>query len=128
VRLIVGRPPPTATPLSLSYHPWATLTNEVELTYPSGDQAVDGVVPILGSATTPYFDRYAVQYGQGDAPSAWQFIGPSRTQPVRAGVLDTWDTSALPDGRYTLVLALVDSRGEQYFARQLVTVRHSAVP
>jgi 1A family penicillin-binding protein len=128
VRLIVGRPPPTATPPSLSYHPWASLPNQVELTYPASDQAVDGVVPILGSATTPYFDRYALQYGEGDAPTAWQFIGPSRTQPVRAGVLDTWDTSALPDGRYTLVLALIDSRGQQYFARQLVTVRHSAAP
>jgi hypothetical protein len=43
-------------------------------------------------------------------------------------VLDLWDTSALPNGQYTLVLALADSRGETYFARQLVTVRHSAVP
>ncbi|HLH22637.1 MAG TPA: PBP1A family penicillin-binding protein [Chloroflexota bacterium] len=132
VRLVVGRPPATATPASAgaspTYHPWANLPNEVELTYPTSDQTVDGVVPILGSASAPYFDRYAVQYGEGDAPSAWQFIGPSRTQPVRAGVLDTWDTSALPDGRYTLVLSLVDSRGEQFFARQLVTVRHSAAP
>jgi hypothetical protein len=47
---------------------------------------------------------------------------------VRAGVLETWDTSALPDGRYTLVLALADSRGGQFFARQAVTVRHAAVP
>jgi hypothetical protein len=98
------------------------------LTFPSGDQPVDGVVPILGSASAPYFDRYALQYGEGDAPAAWHFIGPSRTQPVRAGVLDTWDTSALPDGRYTLVLALIDNRGEQFFARQAVTIRHSAVP
>jgi len=89
---------------------------------------VDGVVPILGSASTAYFDRYAVQYGEGEAPTAWRFIGPSRTQPVRAGVLDTWDTSALPNGTYTLLLALVDNRGEQFFARQLVTIRHSPVP
>ncbi len=128
VRLIVGRPPATATPAPASYHPWANLTQDVELTYPTSDLPVDGVVPILGSASAPYFDRYAVQYGEGDAPTAWHFVGPSRTQPVRDGVLDTWDTSALPDGRYTLVLALVDNRGEQYFARQSVTVRHSAAP
>jgi hypothetical protein len=131
VRLIVGRAPATATPpapASPSYHPWAGLPNEVELTYPSSDQAVDGVVPVLGSASTAYFDRYAVQYGEGETPTAWKFVGPSRTQPVRAGVLDTWDTSALPDGQYTLVLTLADSRGEQFLARQLVTVRHAAVP
>ncbi|HEY7066237.1 MAG TPA: PBP1A family penicillin-binding protein [Chloroflexota bacterium] len=128
IRLIAGRAPATATPPSGAYHPWASLPGEVELTFPSGDQPVDGIVPILGSASAPYFDRYAVQYGEGDAPTAWHFIGPSRTQPVRAGVLETWDTSALPDGRYTLVLALADSRGGQFFARQAVTVRHAAVP
>jgi hypothetical protein len=89
---------------------------------------VDGVVPVLGSASVPYFERYTVQYGVGAAPTEWQPVGPWRTQPVRAGVLDTWDTTLLPDGQYTVALVLVDSRGQQFVLQRLVTVRHWTVP
>src|SRR5262249_21688267 len=90
-----------ATPLPIrdvAYHPWSQLPYELTITYPAKNQTVDGVVPVLGSASLPFFDRYGVQYGVGDAPTAWRFVGVSRPDPVRSGVLDTWDTSALPDG------------------------------
>jgi 1A family penicillin-binding protein len=127
-----GIPPlASATPPALpraDYHPWAQLPYEVTLTYPSRDRTLDGIVPIMGSASLPYFDRYALQYGTGNDPTGWQFIGPSRTQPVRSGVLETWDTAALPDGSYTLVLAVVNSQGQQFFTRQPITIRHSPSP
>lgn len=110
------------------YHPWANLPHEIALTYPASGQSVDGVVPVLGSASVPYFERYTVQYGVGAAPTEWQPVGPWRTQPVRAGVLDTWDTTLLPDGQYTVALVLVDSRGQQFVLQRLVTVRHWTVP
>jgi len=98
------------------------------MTYPTIEQALDQSVPILGSASLPYFERYAIHYGEGVAPSAWTLIGPPRMQPVREGVLETWDTASLPDGTYTLLLNVVDNQGQQQFARQLVRIQHSAGP
>lgn len=129
LRVLSADAAPSPTPLPIrdsSYHPWSQLPYELTITFPTRGQTVDGVVPILGSASLPYFDRYGVQYGVGESPTAWRFVGVSRPDPVRTGVLDTWDTSALPDGAYTLVLAVVNSYGQQFFARQVVTVRHAA--
>src|SRR3712207_8787860 len=39
------------------------------------------------------------------------------------GVLETWDTSALPEGKYTLALVAVNERGQQFVARQVVSVQ-----
>jgi len=119
----------TATPPPPGqYHPWAQLPAEVKLTFPRADQPADLSVPLLGSASLPFFERYAVEYGEGDSPSAWAPVGSVRTQPVRDGVLETWDTTALPDGLYTLRLTVTDHRGQQRSAQQLVQVKHSASP
>jgi hypothetical protein len=131
IRVLPARPVGASLAASTggsAYHPWSGLPHEIALSFPAAEHSIDGVVPILGSASVPYFERYALQYGEGEAPTEWTFIGPSRTQPVNSGVLEIWDTSALPNGQYTLVLALADSRGETYFARQPVTIRRSASP
>jgi hypothetical protein len=104
------------------------LTRDVQLSFPTRQQPAEGVVPIIGSASLPYFERYALQYGDGEAPVGWKLIGAPRTEPVRSGVLDTWDTSDLPDGLYTLMLAVVDSDGRQQFARQLIRIHRVSPP
>jgi 1A family penicillin-binding protein len=134
VSLAVALPtsPPTpaagAPAVSRQYHPWAHLSRDVQLSFPTREQPAEGVVPIIGSASLPYFERYALQYGDGEAPVGWKLIGAPRTEPVRSGVLDTWDTSDLPDGLYTLMLAVVDSDGRQQFARQVVRIRRGSPP
>jgi len=117
-------PTPTPSPVRL-YHPWAQLPAAVALTFPRPEQPADSTVPILGSASLPFFERYAVEYGEGDSPSAWEPVGSVRRQPVQDGVLETWDTSVLPDGLYTLRLTVTDNRGYQQTAQQLVHIRHS---
>ncbi|MDQ3855381.1 MAG: hypothetical protein M3281_03190, partial [Chloroflexota bacterium] len=118
---------PTPQP-AREYHPWAQLPTEVALTFPRPDQPADLNVPILGSASLPLFERYAVEYGEGDAPSAWQPVGSPRRQPVQEGVLELWDTSPLADGIYTLRLTVTDSRGQQQSAHQFVRIQHSGSP
>ncbi len=127
VATLLPSPTPWPTPYS-SYHPWAHLPVDVALRFPTARQPVDGTVVIIGSAAMPYFERYTLQYGAGEAPTAWEAVAPPRTQPVQAGVLETWDTSPLPDGLYTLVLSVQNSYGEQVSARQLVQVHHSPAP
>jgi hypothetical protein len=121
---------PTATPgpeLGAQYHPWAHLPFDVRLTYPSGHTAAAETLPVLGSASVPYFERYALQYGEGDVPTTWHPIGPTRRQPVSAGVLDTWEVARLPSGVYTLLLTVTDARERQVEVRQVVRLARPTV-
>ena len=123
---------PTATPApeaSTPYHPWAHLPFDVRLIYPTGEVPAADTLPVLGSASLPYFERYTLQYGEGDVPTTWHPIGPPRRQPVSAGVLDTWEVARLPSGVYTLLLSVTDARERQVEVRQVVRlVRPAAAP
>ena len=114
---------PTTTPGPegpTPYHPWAHLPFDVRLTYPIGEVVAGDTLPVLGSASLPYFEQYAVEYGVGDVPTTWYPIGSPRRQPVSAGVLETWEVAGLPSGAYTLRLSVTDNRGQPVEVRQVV--------
>ncbi len=76
--------------------------------YPQEGATVSGVVEIVGTVVHPNFVSYGVLYAPGPAPTAdsqWVEIVFGVQQPVVNGVLATWDTTALPNGVYTLALA-----------------------
>jgi hypothetical protein len=125
IQLMASMLAPTPTPVVVAreYHPWAQLPAEIRLNFPGPDQAVDHRMPILGSASLPFFKDYRLQYGSGDEPTAWEPMGPPRTQPVQDGVLEIWDPSTLPDGEYTVRLTVEDSYGQQQGARQRVRIQ-----
>ncbi|MGE0481351.1 MAG: hypothetical protein AB7Q17_12855 [Phycisphaerae bacterium] len=84
------------------------------ITAPGSCTRVDGVVPIIGTATDAHLGGWTLQYTGGDA-HGWVTIHTS-TAPVVNGLLANWDTSGLRACAYTIRLvawdtAVVDSNG-----------------
>jgi hypothetical protein len=74
---------------------------------------VRGTVQIVGSATSPQFQRYELYYAPSPVPgdNAWIFIGDAHFQQQPAGLLGTWATGGLPDGAYALKVRVVRQDG-----------------
>lgn len=69
----------------------------------SGSQ-LRGQVSVAGSATHANFTWYQVGYAPEPNPTGeWKFFYSSET-PVPSGQLAVWDTIAIPDGAYQLIL------------------------
>lgn len=78
-----------------------------------------------GDAAGSGFARYRLEFGEGGAPMAWQFIAEG-TAPVIGGVLGRWPTLGLADGDYMLRLTVFDTAGSQ--AAALVSVKVDNTP
>ncbi|MGD8997016.1 MAG: hypothetical protein PVH80_02825 [Anaerolineae bacterium] len=79
------------------------------ITYPTDGTTVSGQVGVRGIATHPNMDFYQVRYAPGGQPtgdSRWQDFAIVQGQQVQDDVLGTWDTTQIPDGQYTLALAV----------------------
>ncbi len=61
---------------------------------------------------SPLFSSYIVEYGVGSQPSTFTQIGVVHTTAVPFGLLETWNTSGLPTGTYTLRLTMTESSGQ----------------
>ncbi len=79
------------------------------ITYPTGEMTVSAQVQVRGIATHPNMNFYQVRYAAGSEPTAgsqWVDFAVVEGTQVEDGVLGTWDTTAIPDGQYTLALAV----------------------
>jgi len=96
----------------------------VQITKPEMGEQVRGQVAIIGSATVGAFQFYKVEFGVGPNPQQWAVIGDLHDTPVVNGQLAVWDTTALPDGVYSLRLQAVkqDGNWEEFFVRQVSIV------
>lgn len=95
---------------------------EVQITSPETNAELRGVVVIVGSAASPNFQFYKVEFGVGPNPNQWAIVGSIHEQPVVNGQLEAWDTTGLPDGVYSLRLQVVKKDGnyDEFFLRQLL--------
>lgn len=85
---------------------------QVLIAYPQDGQIVQGVIPIIGSATIPDFDHYLVEYGESHAPGAWGRLAGPVYQQMEAGELALWDVQRLPkDGPHVVRVVAVDKQG-----------------
>lgn len=74
------------------------------ITSPTPAQTLIGVVSVQGTASSPNFQRYRLEYAvQGSLEPEW-FSIVEIAQQVTNGTLALWDTTALPDGVYQLRL------------------------
>ena len=81
------------------------------ITSPREGTTVSGEVAIQGTATHPNFDSYGVLYATGPRPTAdsdWVPIVFGVKSSVVNGTLATWDTTQMPNGQYTLALAVFE--------------------
>jgi len=77
-------------------------------------------IEILGTASSPNFEAYSLEYGSGINPSYWSLIDTSSV-PVYNDILASWDTTLLPMGEYMLRLTVTGS-GASVEDRILVTM------
>jgi len=109
------RPRPTATPASPTQSPApppAACPNiGARITSPGMNAQVQGIVPIIGTASIGNFSFYKVEYGIGEHPSTWHSISPTQQHAVLNGTLDVWNTAGFPSGVYILRLTVVDQSG-----------------
>jgi formylglycine-generating enzyme required for sulfatase activity len=96
---------------------------ETVITSPRDRAMVRGTVSIRGTATHPEFWKYEVAYGPEPNPSdQWVLIDAVHETQVVDNVLETWDTTLVPDGNYSLRLRVVrrDGNYQEYFVREIV--------
>lgn len=95
---------------------------EAVITSPRDRAVVRDKVSIQGTATHPEFWKYEVAYGLEPNPGdQWILIGAVHETQVVDNVLETWDTTLLPDGNYSLRLRVVrrDGNYQEYFVREV---------
>jgi hypothetical protein len=84
----------------------------VEITSPVPGEALQGIVPVIGTIQTTSFNDAALEFSYvEDDTGSWFEIARTRIQIVD-GEIGTWDTSTLTDGNYTLRLSVILSSGE----------------
>jgi hypothetical protein len=102
----------------------APLQQGAVITSPQDRDVVRGLLVIKGSATHPNFWKYEIYYAPEPNPNdQWQLLGLYEAQ-VTDGRLETWDTTLVPDGTYSLRLRVVrmDGNYDEYYVRQISVV------
>ncbi|MBI3760243.1 MAG: hypothetical protein HY260_00035 [Chloroflexi bacterium] len=100
--------------LFLSIALFAPLTQgeSAALTAPAEGQTVFGVVAISGSAASPQFQRYELEFGYEPNPTdTWFPIQEPVLTPQPGGVLGQWNTAGIADGVYLIRLRLYRQDG-----------------
>lgn len=84
----------------------------VTITSPASGATVGGQVPITGTATSPNFTYYLVQFRLGDQ---WMLVdGTVHNTPITTtATLATWDSTKYPDASYDIRLLVAD-QGSQF--------------
>ena len=82
-----------------------------QITSPVEGSVINGEVSITGTASHDNFHAYGVLYAPGPRPTAdsqWVPIVFGVQNMVVNGPLATWDTTEVPNGQYTLALAIYE--------------------
>jgi hypothetical protein len=87
-----------------------------------GDVVSVNSIQVTGTAAGPEFQSYAVEYGEGDYPTAWSPILATGLSPVSAGVLATWDLAEVADGIHTIRVRATTTLGDTFEDRVTVTI------
>ncbi len=104
------------------------------ITSPTEGSTVSGQVAIQGTATHPNFESYGLLYARGPRPTAdsqWVPIAFGVNTMVVNGTLATWDTTNLPNGQYTLALALYEVGSADpnlHFTNNITVFNEDATP
>ncbi|MFQ5498718.1 MAG: S8 family serine peptidase [Candidatus Zixiibacteriota bacterium] len=93
-----------------------------QISSPSVNDTLVGLVDITGSAVDPDFAYYVLEYGLGTTPAVWNEI-TTTSIPVFGGVLTSWNSGLLSDGDYTLRLSVYSTSALVASDMVMITVR-----
>jgi LysM repeat protein len=79
------------------------------LAWPREGAQLSGTVEVRGTADLANFGYYKLEYRKGGLDE-WHYV-TGADKPVHSGVLGTWDTRTVSDGRYVFRLVIVDRMG-----------------
>jgi hypothetical protein len=108
--------------------------NTWTITSPAEGTTVSGEVTIQGTASHANFDSYGVLYASGPRPTAdsqWVPIVFGVDNLVVNGTLATWDTTELPNGQYTLALAVYEEGNTEpnlHFTNNITVMNEETTP
>jgi len=81
---------------------------------PGDGDPVRGLINIRGTANSPNFESYQLEYQSSINPGSWTVLGSGDT-PILNGILADWDTSVLVPGLYIVRLQVNDAEdGDLY--------------
>jgi penicillin-binding protein 1C len=84
----------------------------VEIKLDDGEMITSETVDIRGSATADKgFKKWVLEFGQGAEPDSWTVLSES-DNPIKNGLLHSWDVSGLPNGIVSLRLTLIGDKAE----------------
>ncbi len=98
---------------------------------PTSNAVVQGTIQIMGSSDSPTFQFYVIDLApEPITGDQWGTIGTTHDTPVINGLLETWDTTLVPDGSYTLRLRTVrlDGNYSEFFTQQVVVANTQPIP
>ncbi|MFH1150268.1 MAG: right-handed parallel beta-helix repeat-containing protein [Actinomycetota bacterium] len=99
-------------PLSSRARSRACNKPEAKITKPHKNEHLEGTIQIKGTAECPDFTHYTLTYSPVSNPEQQTAMG-EYFEPVHNGRLADWDTTAVPDGDYSLALTVFDSGGPE---------------
>ena len=108
--------------------------NTWTITSPTEGTTVSSEVTIQGTASHANFDSYGVLYASGPRPTAdsqWVPIVFGVDNLVVNGTLATWDTTELPNGQYTLALAVYEEGNTEpnlHFTNNITVMNEETTP
>jgi hypothetical protein len=86
------------------------------ITSPTAGEALRGQVNIQGTTAVDRFESYEVTYSYGDSNASNWFLIVKSSSPVENGILASWDTQTISDGKYTLKLTIFLTGGKTFEA------------
>ncbi|HEY89667.1 MAG TPA: hypothetical protein G4N98_08055 [Thermoflexia bacterium] len=122
--------------LSNAHSGWAAPTSQQNwnIISPVEGSVVSGETAITGTASHDNFHAYGVLYAPGPHPTAdsqWVPIVFGVQNMVVNGPLATWDTKKIPNGQYTLALAVYEVGNDTpnlYFVNELTVENADETP
>lgn len=96
---------------------------------PAPGAVVNGTVAVRGYAASPDLAGYELAYSSGGAPAVWHLVSSAAAASTLADAgLALWDTSALPNGAYSLRLTVLENGAPAYDNTAILELRVNSVP
>jgi 1A family penicillin-binding protein len=117
--------PETPTPVPEPTKPPVDVPLVVQIRSPSGNQEIGGRVSVFGSAGSPGFLSYVLEYRLMSAGTRATTVRQVRgTAPIFEDQLDEWDTTAAPNGVYEIHLTIISASGARPQTYAVATVNN----